>query len=341
MNEPLHPSTLSEILDRTAQLYRARFLLFLGISIIPMGVVLALVCGIALVVAWWNAAGARSVSSGAGFLLVAIFCIAAALVALPIFLATKALATAAMNHAASRIHMGETTTIRNAYKSVWRRGWRYLWLCFLQVLIVWVAPIAVWIALILLYAGMAALGRRAGMGQSSALLFDVFAFLVLAALAGYGIWMLLRLSLAFPACVVEQITAWAALKRSSVLSKGTKGRVFLLYLLGAALGWLLSLGVIFVLAILLYLIPGMNSQQHAQTAGIILLFIVYGSGFAVQTLVRPVYGIALALFYYDQRIRQEGFDIEWMMETAGLNAPVTPALGDGSAALAEATEGQA
>jgi hypothetical protein len=30
------------------------------------------------------------------------------------------------------------------------------------------------------------------------------------------------------------------------------------------------------------------------------------------------------LFYYDQRIRKEGFDIEWMMEQAGL-AKVAPA----------------
>jgi hypothetical protein len=34
-----------------------------------------------------------------------------------------------------------------------------------------------------------------------------------------------------------------------------------------------------------------------------------------------VYGIALVLFYYDQRIRQEGFDIEWMMLQAGMVAP--------------------
>jgi hypothetical protein len=341
MNEPLHPSTLSEILDRTAQLYRARFFLFLGISILPMGVVLALACLVALVVAWWNAAGARSVSSGAGTVLVVLFCIAAALVALPIFLATKALATAAINHAASRIHMGETTTIRNAYQSVWRQGWRYTWLCFLQILIVWVAPIATWIALVLLYAGMAALGRRAGMGQSSAELFDVFAFLVLAALAGCGLWMLLRLSLAFPACVIEQLTAWKSLKRSSVLSKGTRSRVFLLYLLGAALGWLLSFGITLLLMILFFLIPGMDSPHHSQTAGVVLLFILYGSCFAVQTLVKPVYGIALALFYYDQRIRMEGYDIERMMEAAGLNAPVTPAAGDALSALAVATEAQA
>jgi hypothetical protein len=34
----------------------------------------------------------------------------------------------------------------------------------------------------------------------------------------------------------------------------------------------------------------------------------------------PVFPIALTLFYYDQRIRQEAFDIERMMEAAGMNA---------------------
>lgn len=341
MNEPLHPSTLSEILDRTAQLYRARFLLFLGIAILPMGVALALGCGIALVVAWWNAAGARSVSPGTGFVLVGIFCIAAALVALPIFLAAKALATAAMNHAASRIHMDETTTIRDAYKTVWRRGWRYVWLCFLQILFIWVIPIAAWIALALIGTVGTVLARKAGMGGATGTLLVLLVFLVYAALTCYGVWMLLRLSLAFPACVVEQLTAWKSLKRSSALSKGTRGRVFLLYLLGAALSWLLSFGVILLLMVLFFMIPGMDSQKHAQAAGLVAGFIIYGCAFAVQTLVKPVYGIALALFYYDQRIRLEGYDIERMMDAAGLNAPVTPVAGNGSAALARATEGQA
>lgn len=33
--------------------------------------------------------------------------------------------------------------------------------------------------------------------------------------------------------------------------------------------------------------------------------------------------IVLTRFYYDQRIRLEGYDIERMMEAAGLNAPAT------------------
>jgi hypothetical protein len=56
----------------------------------------------------------------------------------------------------------------------------------------------------------------------------------------------------------------------------------------------------------------------------VLLFVIYGAGFAIQSLTRPLYGIALVLFYYDQRIRQEGFDIEWMMLQAGLVTPPAP-----------------
>jgi hypothetical protein len=45
----------------------------------------------------------------------------------------------------------------------------------------------------------------------------------------------------------------------------------------------------------------------------------------VAILVGPIFPIAATLFYYDQRIRREGFDIEWMMSAAGMNAPVAGA----------------
>jgi len=37
-----------------------------------------------------------------------------------------------------------------------------------------------------------------------------------------------------------------------------------------------------------------------------------------NALIGPIYAIGLTLFYYDQRIRKEGYDIEWMMQAAGL-----------------------
>ena len=43
--------------------------------------------------------------------------------------------------------------------------------------------------------------------------------------------------------------------------------------------------------------------------------------FALYSVIGPVYGIAITLFYYDERIRKEGFDIELMMERAKLGTP--------------------
>jgi len=61
----------------------------------------------------------------------------------------------------------------------------------------------------------------------------------------------------------------------------------------------------------------------------------------ITTLLGPIFPIALTLFYYDQRIRQEGFDIERMMEAAGLNIPVTSGDGEGTVASPPAEEGLA
>jgi len=260
-------------------------------------VVLALACPIGLVIAWWSAAGAGSVSETTGYILVAVFALVVSLAALPVLLAAAALALAAMNHAVSRVHMGQTTTIREAYKSVWPRCWRYTGLLILEGLMIGAAPLAAWIALVFLVAGAAAWAQRAGMESIAGAAFLILAVvLVVVALIGFTIWMLLRLSLAFPACVVEQIGAWTAIKRSAFLCTGTKGRIFVLYLLVAMLGWLLSMGVTMPLTILLVLLPGLSDPQHAQIASVVIVIISYGASFAVQALIRPVYGIALVLF---------------------------------------------
>jgi hypothetical protein len=324
MNEPLRPSnlgpsSLGEILDRTAHLYRSRFLVFLGISVVPTAVVLVPLCCVFLLLAWLGSNKTSSAPRPEVALLAGIFLVVAGLVALIAYLAVAALAMAAMNHAVARAYLGEKTTIREAYKAVWQRGWHYVWLLFLESLVIGVAPMAVWVALLLLAGGAAALAQRAGMGSvASGALFGLVVVLVVVALLTYFVWMLLRLSLAFPASVIEQIGAWTALKRSSSLSKGTKGRIFLLYLLAGALTSILSLGITIPLAIIAALIPAFSSAQHAQAAGIVMVFILYGGSFAVQALTKPIFGIALTLFYYDQRIRQEGFDIEWLMQRAGL-----------------------
>jgi hypothetical protein len=71
-----------------------------------------------------------------------------------------------------------------------------------------------------------------------------------------------------------------------------------------------------------------------------MLYIFFGAFFAVQALTRPVYAIALLLFYYDQRIRREGFDIEWLMQKAGMLPEARSAPAEADAALPRETPSQ-
>ena len=319
MDEPLHPSTLSEILDRTAQIYRSRFLVLFGIAAIPTGVLLVF-SGIVtlLVLRLGPVDNPSSIFAGvvAALLVGGVF-----LLALPTLLAVSALAMAAMSHAASRAFLGQPIGIRDSYKAVWPRGWRAVGLYVFEIVVIWIVPFSAWFVMIMFSTVLAALG--AGSAGGGALLVMAI-MLAVAGFVSYGFWMAIRVSLAFPATVVEQVSAWDALRRSASLTLGTKGRILVLLLLGMVLNFILSMAIVVPLSILVELMPGANTPQHLQTTGMLLMLAVYGAGFAVRALTRPISGIALILFYYDQRIRQEAFDIEWMMLKAGLVAPSPP-----------------
>ncbi|HEY4975117.1 MAG TPA: hypothetical protein VII41_15995, partial [Steroidobacteraceae bacterium] len=235
-------------------------------------------------------------------------------------LGLTALGSGALSHAASQVFLGEPITIRASYQVAWKRGWRYVGLLSLQILFLAIIPFTAWIVIVAGLAVLAAMsggkGARVSADWTSAPGLLLLGFGV--ALIVYFFWMLLRICLAFSACVVEQIGVWASLKRATALSKGTRGRILVLYLLCVALSWIVSLVLTVPIVIVLSLIPQMNTPQHLQTAGALYLFLVYGASFASQAFTKPVSGIAMMLFYYDQRIRKEGFDIEWMMREAGM-----------------------
>jgi hypothetical protein len=321
MDDSPHPSTLSEILDQTIQIYRRQFPVFAGLAVAPYAAVLVPVC-IFLLLGWWLG------SLGSGFAKAVAFpglLILGILIAAPVWIAVTALASGALNHAASHRYFGEGITIRGAWKEAWARGWSYTGLYLLEILLIWVAPFVVWILVFMLGAAVAALAHSSGLAAAAGLLVGLLAVVVVAGLVAYGVWMLLRLALAFPACVVERISVMDALRRGPLLSRGTKGRIFLLYLLGGILNYLLTLTVTIPLTIALALVPALQGPEHAQAAAMLTFVAGYGMGIAAQALTKPVYAIALVLFYFDQRIRNEGFDIEWMMARAGLTVPAPPA----------------
>ncbi len=315
MNEQLRPLTLAEILDRTAQMYRSRFLVFLGVSIVPAGTVFVFVAAIFGFFAWMGA-NSRHGGPVPDMLIWPFIGILSILIA-PVGLGISAWGEAAMCEASARMFLGYSITIRSAYKTTWKRGWRYVGLYTLQaLLIVGVPGVAFSIGLIVMVAGKVS-GYAA---NDNSPLFGGLAFLMFLVLGAFAVWMLLRLCLAFPACVVEQSSATNALRRGVALSEGTRGRIFVLYLLGQVLNWVLTWGFTFLALIAIALIPALQGQKHSQAVGIVIMIVMYGSYFAVKALTRPVYGIALTIFYFDQRIRKEGFDIEWMMQQAGMVA---------------------
>jgi hypothetical protein len=129
--------------------------------------------------------------------------------------------------------------------------------------------------------------------------------------------MSLRYSLALPACVVENLKATKALRRSVDLSKGAKGRIFVLGLLVAAL----KIGLVLFTQLFLFVSifkhngqasPGVNALSQVIT-------------FFTTSFLGPILATGLTLFYYDQRVRKEGYDIEWMMQAAGLTPPALAA----------------
>jgi len=313
METNLRPQTLGEILDRTAQLYRENFLLFAGIAAVYAAVVLVLsltqigVSEVLRVLHWTQALKWVSV----------IFLVVLA----PLMFIFAGAAVAANNRAVAWVHLGEPATIASAYRSILPRLGRYLWLMTIAAFMVWTPFVVVYggyMGFITLYVTPKGLitqpGGHVDMQAAAVMGIVTLVFLLLAVPAGvYAVWMALRYALAVPAAVVENLPARKALKRSVELSKGARGRLFVLALLVVVIqvGLVLMTQLFFIIA---------TVKQHGLLPAWMraLQQIV---GFATNSFIGPMYATGLTLFYYDQRVRKEGYDIEWMMQAAGLTVP--------------------
>jgi len=316
MESNLRPLSLGEILDRTAQLYREHFLLFAGIFAVYAGVLLVI----------------NLLSIGLTELLKALHIAAAAiwvnltfgvLVALAMFLLLGA-ATAAISRAVAWVHLGEPATIRNAYMSILPRLGRYLWLMTITFFRVYTPLMVLYAGLFGTFAffGLTQMGARAGASTQPAVnpqdaiivgLVSIAFLLLLIPVGVYTILMSIRYSLAIPASVVENMKARVAIRRSIELAKGSWGRIFLLMLLVFIIKMVLVGVTQFFVFVAAFKHPGQMLGPGLQTLSQVI-------GFFTNSFLGPIWGAGITLFYYDQRVRKEGFDIEWMMQAAGLAA---------------------
>ena len=74
----------------------------------------------------------------------------------------------------------------------------------------------------------------------------------------------------------------------------------------------------------------MTSCARTSASSIPIAIWQYLSGFVAGTIAGPIATIALALLYYDERVRKEAFDLQLMMEAMGQANPAQRGCRDGA-----------
>ena len=310
----LRPMSISQVLDRTFHLYRSNFVLFAGVSsILPLFTLIMQFGLAAMGFSIQNPALNKDPQKFAAVFFVWIFCF------LLVYVIGYAIASGATVHAVSKTHLGQLVTIGESYKKVFSRIGTILLIVFaifaMSVAAIIAGEIAVVIIVALVVPGISHAGGGAG-----AIALGVIAGLIgLSLLAGGvmgGIYLYLRFSLSIPAAIVEGLSTGRALKRGSYVAGGAVMRLFLIYLLATALAFGLSL--VFTMPALLI------SSLLIKKSLMLGLGIQYVAGFIGGVLAGPIAPIAVALIYYDQRVRKEAFDLQLMMQSIEQQTPPPP-----------------
>jgi Membrane domain of glycerophosphoryl diester phosphodiesterase len=310
MSTALRPMNTGELLDRAFEIYRKDLAVFAGIAALPAAVMFALH---AADVAWFHLRShfpARDQGSAfvvTVFLSFGYYQVAGFLYALflPAFVRT-----------ASNAAFGESISILSSLRTL-RTRWRsYLWLAILKYVAVITFPEALTFGI---FIGMAFLAEKAGWLDSAP---GPAAATIMLTVIPAGIflflWMGSCLALAFPAAIVEQLAGFKAMRRSWRLSRGSRMRILGVSVSIAIIGDLLVWAVYFLM---LWAWRGVFGHWHLGVVGRNSLSIATYFAYAViATFVAPLFPIAATLFYFDQRARKEGYDLERMIEAAGLEA---------------------
>lgn len=310
MNEAAPQMTIGQILDRVYRLMRACWQLFLGIAVVPTLVILVPMFA---AMAWWirTIVPQITVQTGAQphfpIYFVLVF-FAANLLPIPVY----AFYVPAGVYAAIQANLGVRVTVRQAYSVAWRHLGRYIWLIVLLFLYIFV-PLAVVGALIGGGVFFILHGAQPGALPGGLFLLIPAALLAYFGIVVYAILIMLRFAVAYPAAVAENLSARAALRRSSSLTCGARGRIFLVLLavygvtyvasllLMSAVGGVVSISAIAAMAA--HVAAGSNAFYILiGLAGLIYLAVMV----LYAALIYAAMNTALAVIYHDQRWRKDG-----------------------------------
>ena len=344
MTATLRPMNLGEILDRTFQIYRSRFLVFAGIAALPALAMMVLEIANQF---WWKVLPDRDGPTFFLFLKPQLLLYGLLLEHGRVLFTV--LLWPAFAFAASKAMFGERANLADSLKACLARTRSCVGLAAASWSLQFLLPeVVIGGSLIgtffLIFEVLKANpDDPLHLGPLSVPLSLALGWMALQ-------WIRASISISAPVWAIEGLGIRASLRRARILSKGTRLRIFVACLAPATLGWVSTIAVsrallylrsscpfegpvfIYRLRVFAALVP--RHGWCVSTSAVEAIRIL--SEAAILTLIAPIYPIALTLFYYDQRMRREGYDIERLMDAAGLNAPQPPPAEAAQAATQEA-----
>lgn len=313
----LRPRSVQEIIDVAFRLYRKFFLTFLAITAIifvPVNLGIQL---LNVMVQGNNVAlqrdltyGSSSDFSSSGSLLnqylVSTFVLAGLLVVAGVLGGLlQYLSQGALTSAVAESYMERPVSFGGAYRQMFKRVGPLLGAIVLQVLI----GIGIWVPLVLIFAlSIAGLASGSNSGSSAVGLGLCFLGLplFLITLLVY-LFIVVRLRLVVPVIMVEGLGPVEAIRRSWRLVQNYWWRTLALVIVLGLLNLVISAGPAYlVLAIVGIFTRGTDPVTAAA---------ITGTGTVIMSaLFLPLELVSTTLYYFDLRVRKEGFDIEQALD---------------------------
>ncbi len=301
----LRPLSTGELMDRTFAIYRRHFALFAGIMCPPMA--LMTLCQLAVLMVQKSDLPAIAAQSDPLAALAGIVpWFAVSLVSVVASVLLYGIAVAAMAVAISRIYLGRSVSIGDAYAAIQAR--------IASVIGVEALVLFIYLGAFLILGFVTSLGALAGALVHPILGSVVTALLFLSGVVALVLLLAGRFSITVPALILEDLSPAKAIGRSNALTRGQRVRVVLIYVLMMAMtyvGVLIFQGPFLTVGLVLR----ENGQPPLWTQ---LLGSISGS--IGEVFTGPLLCITLALLYYDIRIKKEGIDLQLLMrgkETGG------------------------
>ncbi len=284
----LYPMGIGEILDRSFRILQQHFWLLFLIILIPQAVYFIVGEGLQLAF-YGGAAMSYPAAMGVGFGVVALF-------SGIVFLITQFWAQGALINAVSETYLGHSTTVAASYGAMRSRLGRLIGTLVLMGILI---AVVVGIVFLISFAG--------------AMISGVLTALLSLLAVVLGLHLFMNWLMADKVVVLEGEAWMSALRRSKELMtarteegywKSTKMKASLILLMG----FLIGIGIH-----LLFQLPGAVLGFLARGNVLVITFLQI-LNIAATSLVTVYTATAMILFYYDIRVRKEGFDLKMMAE---------------------------